>query len=347
MAQQKQKSQAVATRPPTQVGAPIKELAGFLEGRKGEIAKILPQGLSVERVVKTAIMAAMEHPDIGEKCTPVSIYRSIVQASLMGLTVGTGFNEGYLIRYGNSCTFRASYLGWVKVARRSDGVDMIRASVVYEHDEFTLSEQPPDLKHKPRWKNGSRGGVIGSAAVAYTLRNGKHELHDFTFVTAEELAKAKEIADRGKPSPSWRAWPDEMRKKVAIRRLCKMLPKNEELNRLTRIENNADNGVVDVPDPDIDNLEEIYDQRFDPPEEAPAENKPPAAATKNEDLPEPEVVKEEKPPAKQRNARTDKLKGKMKTAKEKPKEEPEPEPTPPPPDDADAPDYGGPDDQEF
>ena len=78
------------------------------------------------RVIKTAIMAAMESEEIGQKCTPLSIYRSVVQASLMGLTVGSGFNEGYFIRYKDACTFRASYLGWAKVAQRSEGVDLIQ-----------------------------------------------------------------------------------------------------------------------------------------------------------------------------------------------------------------------------
>lgn len=246
---------------------PIQALAQFLEGRKGEIEKVLPKDLDVERVIKTAIMAAMENPDIGEKCTPVSIYRSVMQASLMGLTVGSGFNEGYFIRYGNSCAFRASYLGWSKVAMRSADVDMIRASVVYSNDGLELSEQPPSVTHKPKWEGGSRGEVIGSLACAYTMENGSHRLYDFTFVSAEDLESAREQADKGRPSPAWRTWTDEMRKKVAIRRLCKMLPRNDAMNSLSRLESNADNGIVDVPDPvalpETDNLTAIVDARFE------------------------------------------------------------------------------------
>lgn len=341
-AQDNGQSQAIAKR------NPISELATFLEGRKKEIVKVLPEGLSVERVVKTAVMAAMENPDIGQKCTPVSIYRSVVQASLMGLTVGSGFNEGYFIRYGNACTFRASYLGWSKVATRSDGIDIIRASVVYSNDELDISEQPPAVRHKPRWVAGNRGEVVGALACAYTLRKGPdgkayHDLFDFTFVPPEDLAAAKAQADKVKESPAWRSWPNEMRKKVAIRRLCKLLPRNDALSRLTRIENSADDGVVDVPDPealpDTDNLNEmIVDARFEEQrqEEHPAEPEIIDAPPPEQPQSKPEPVEKEQP----KQSKSSRLKGKIGNAKKQQVQDQPP--PPPPPDEDEIPDYGVP-----
>ena len=337
----------------------IQLLSQFLEGRRQEIVKVLPQNLDVERVIKTAIMAAMENDEIGQKCTAMSIYRSVVQASLMGLTVGSGFNEGYFIRYGNACTFRASYLGWTKVAQRSEGVDIIRASVVYEHDHFAMTEHPPTLEHRPQWKGGQRGAVVGAVAVAYTVRELKdgrtaHVLYDFAFVDGAELDEAKKLADKYKESPSWRTWPGEMRKKVAVRRLCKWLPRTDDLNRLTRIENSADSGVVDVPDLDIDNVREmVVDTRFEEVSPAPAGQlaaaQPQQATVKSGELGEPDVLVDSKPPptaqaakaAQPRPTATAKLKvqlakGKPATAAQAPEE-------PPPPGDDEVPDYGGPD----
>lgn len=334
----------------------VHQLSDFLEGRRDEIAKILPQNLDVERVMKTAILAAMESEDIGQKCTPLSIYRSVVQASLMGLTVGSGFNEGYFIRYKNVCTFRASYLGWVKVAQRSDGVDIIRASVVYANDYFVMAEHPPALEHRPQWKNGERGPVVGAVAVAYTVReltDGRtaHVLYDFSFVDGEDLDQAKKLADKYKESPSWRAWPAEMQKKVAVRRLCKWLPRNDELNRLTRIENSADNGVVDVPDPDIDNVREmVHDARFDEvADPAPAQLPPASPSGVPEAMPEPDVVDTKPPPTKAaqgagKPSRTQQLKGQMASANA-PAAPQAPQEDPSPPAADDAPDYGGPEDQ--
>lgn len=339
-----EKQQAVAKR------NPIGELASFLEGRKNEIVKVLPEGLSVERVVKTAVMAAMENPDIGQRCTPLSIYRSVIQASLMGLTVGSGFNEGYFIRYGDSCTFRASYLGWSKVAIRSDGIDLIRASVVYSNDDLDISEQPPAVTHKPRWVSGSRGDVVGALACAYTLRtdvDGKsyHDLFDFTFVPPEDLAAAKKLADQRKESPAWRSWPNEMRKKVAIRRLCKLLPRNDALSKLTHIENNADQGIVGVPDPEAlpetDNLNEmIVDSRFDSgrnqlqaPEPEIIDAPPPEPEPEKKSKPEP--VEKQEPKA----SKSSRLKGRLGGSKKQQKEAP---PPPPPPDQDEIPDYGVP-----
>lgn len=301
---------------------PLQTLSVFLEGRREEISKILPPGLDVERVIKTAIMAAMESPGVVGKCTPISIYRSVVQASLLGLMVGDGRDEGYLIPYKNACTFRASYMGWAKVARRSEGVDVIRASVIYQNDHFQRSEHPPSVEHVPQELDGNSGDVVGAVAVAYTLRDGRHDLVDFSYVNAADLVLAKKLADAIKPSPAWRSWPDEMRKKVAIRRLCKMLPRNEQLSRLMKIENNADNGIVDVPDPDIDDMKGLVeDTRFLPEAQ---DSTPPL-----EELPEPEVIDA-------KGSKSEKLLGKIKKNGPQPKEE-----APPPPD---FPDYGGPED---
>lgn len=316
----KRQEQAVAETPTN----PIMALKGYIESRRNEIEQILPPGMDINRVVKTAMLAAMENPEIGEKCTAMSIYRSVLQASLMGLMVGDGRSHGYFIRYGQACTFRASYLGWAEVARRSEGVDLIRASVVYENDTFEMHEHPPSLKHSRNW-SGDRGDIIGSVAVAYTTHDRPdgtklHSMLDYAFVSSDELDQARKLADTGRASPAWKSWPDEMRKKVAVRRLCKWLPSNTELSRLTRIENNADNGLVDVPDPDIDNLEQIVDARFEEVTESPKA--------------EPEVVKDTAKAKPAKPTQAEKLKAQM--GKAKPKE------APAAPIEDDAPDYGGP-----
>lgn len=312
---------------------PLRELSAFMKSRRSEIGKVLPAGMTVDRVIKAAIMAAMEDQDILQGCTHLSIYRSVMQCALMGLEVGSGFNEGYFIRYQDVCTFHASYIGWCKVATRSDGIDMLRASLVCANDDLDVVEQPPSVVHKPRWRQGQRGDTVGALACAYTLRKddqGKrqHDLVDFTFVPIEDLEKARALGGKG-----WQQWPGEMQKKTAIRRLCKFLPRNNDLARLTRIENNADDGVVDVPDPDAlpdtDNLDHmVVDARFEeaandpepepapapPPRRAKAKPKPkaaqlpppPQAEPPQEVEPEPEVI----PPAKA--SRTAALKNRLK-----------------------------------
>lgn len=273
---------AKAEKPKTELA----KLNQYLDTKRDDIKRIIPPSLSVERVIKTAMLAAMDNPTIGLECTQHSIYRSILQACLMGLTVGSGFNEGYLIPYYDKdarrkiCTFSASYIGWAKVATRSEGVDLIRASVVYSNDELRIHEHPPSAVHEAKWKGGQRGECIGALACAYTIVGDGHRLYDFQFVPVDDLNKARAQADAKRASPAWAKWTDEMRKKVAIRRLCKLLPRNEQLSRLTRIENNTDGGLIDVPDPDVDNLNEmIQDARF---EDAPAAE--PASGTRSQQL---------------------------------------------------------------
>lgn len=227
--------------------SPVQALARYLEGRKPEIAKILPQGMNADRVVKTALMAALDNPEIGTKCSPVSIYRSVMQASLLGLTVGGGNQEAYLVPHRGECTLSVGYRGWVKCARRTEGIDIIRASVVYEMDELDITEFPPSVSHRPRLAE-DRGALVGAIAAAYSVRDGAHVLYDFTFVSKAELDAAQRQAGK---SPAWSTWGDEMRKKVAIRRLCKMLPTNADLDRLQSIEGAVDSGRVPL-DAEID-----------------------------------------------------------------------------------------------
>lgn len=328
---QQQQTQKVDARPG------IATLANFLHARREQIRMILPTDQAVERVIKTAIMAAMENPELALKCEPTSVYRSIMQATLMGLTAGSGFNEGYFIRYGNQCTFRASYIGWSKVAKRSEGVDVIRASVAYEHDHLEMSEHPPLVEHKMRWAEGSRGKPIGAIAAAYTLTGDKHVLFDFAFVDAADLAKAKALADKNKESPSWRAWPDEMRKKVAIRRLCKFLPRNEDLNRLQRIENSADDGRFGMPDPDIDDVKAMAANIDSKPQEEKAPKQIEAKAKPEiiDSKPRPVEDKEPEKAEAKKPSRTESLKQQvMQQQKEKVPDEPQ--------DEEGEPDYGGP-----
>lgn len=282
MTQRNQKARALANRPSapmTQEDKSLARLARFIEERRREIAKIVPKGKNVDQVIKTALIAAMEDSQIIEKCTPLSIYRSVMQAAMMDVSVGRGMNEAYLIRYGNSCTLRVSYLGLMKIARRSPGVDVIRASVVYEMDEFDPSEQPPSLLHRCSYI-GDRGERVGAVAAAYTLNRAEdgtttHVLVDFAFVSEDELQEAQAQAESKRESPAWRKWPNEMAKKVAVRRLVKTLPRTDDLNRVIGIESNADEGVCDVPDPAIDSdMDRVVDVAFSEEEPQPVRQGP-------------------------------------------------------------------------
>lgn len=266
------------------------QVTQYLEKRKREIAKILPPELPPERVIKTAIVAMLDSPDIARKCTPLSIYRSILQASLLGLTVGGGNPEAYLVPRNDQCTLMVDYRGWAKCARRSPGVDIIRAATVYENDRFYAQEFPPALHHEPAYGK-PRGELVGAIAAAYTRQgDGSLALYDFAFVSHGEIEQARSMA--GPNSPAWKKWYDEMAKKTAIRRLCKLLPLNPDLQRLQSAEAAADDGRP-VYDIDIDEALEA----------APAAPKaqgrttqlkerlqsPPQDGAPPEELPEPEI----------------------------------------------------------
>lgn len=250
----------------------LRDLDAYLKKKADKIQGMLPSGVSAIRTINMTMMAAVESPRILEKCTVASIYRSAMQAASMGLQVGNGYNEAYLVPYGDTCTLRASYMGWVKIAKRSPEVKTVRASIVRDGDVFEASEHPPRVTHEPNYRDSS-SEVIGAVAVAYCPDG---SVLDFTFVPLDDLEKARKLADSMKPSVAWAEWPLEMCKKVAIRRLVKLLTPDEYMGRLASIENNADNGMVNVPDPEIDG--NVIDMVMPPgpePEEAPAPQEKP------------------------------------------------------------------------
>jgi recombination protein RecT len=225
-----------------------RQLTQLLESKQETLQALMPQGFDAKRLLKIAIVAVNENPEIAT-CSPFSVYRSVAQAMQLGLEPGKASGEAYLIPYKGECTFQASYRGWLKIAR-GPNVRQIHAAVVYDKDNFRFSEAPKTVLHEPNL-DGDRGKLRGAYAVAYD-----HEgrVFDATWVTADELKKANDLS---KNSPAWKNWGDEMRKKVAIKRLCKTLPLDTRGKKLVQIEAGQDAGSL--IDPDIDTAEDIIE----------------------------------------------------------------------------------------
>jgi recombination protein RecT len=101
----------------------------------------------------------------------------------------------------------------------------------------------PILEHEPTLL-GDPGEVICAYAIA-TFADGSQQVE---VVTGPDLDKVRAMAAQGGP---WKGWYDEMARKTAIRRLCKFLPYEPELDRAIEVSHAADGGdddsiVVDV-----------------------------------------------------------------------------------------------------
>lgn len=231
------------------------ELSALLEKRKAQIVALCGNQQTA-RLVTSAMIAAAENERIAQ-CDPRSILRSIAQAAMLEIDLANGLGEGWLVPFKGKCTLMPGYRGWERRAQ-AEGFRIL-ADVVYSGDRFKFSQVPKHVEHEPML-TGTRGDFLGAYAVAY--REGSNEIYDATWVYADEIKKSMDLAlsrmDNPGASP-WNTWPDRMRRKLAIARLCKDLPfASPVAKKLIQVDADAERGGGF--DPDLDDIDGIVDQ---------------------------------------------------------------------------------------
>ena len=147
----------------------------------------------------------------------------IVPGLLKGAYLGLDFfnKECYLIPYGSDLQFMIDYKGLIKMVRKYSikPIAEIYARIVREGDEFTeeVVNNVPNVTFHPKPFND--GKIIGAFAVClFTDRTVKVET-----MTMAQLDTAKRLS-KSQTGTAWRFFPEEMYKKIVIRRLCKGIP---------------------------------------------------------------------------------------------------------------------------
>ncbi len=121
---------------------PITAFRGFLEKQKAQLAAALPKHVSPDRMIRLACTEFAKNPLL-QKCTPVSVFGAIIQASQLGLEIGV-LGQAYLVPYRNTknntyeAQFIPGYKGLIGLARRSGEVTSIETNIVYANDRFDL-----------------------------------------------------------------------------------------------------------------------------------------------------------------------------------------------------------------
>lgn len=253
-------SAAPATR--NTAPAPAKReptLADLINQMKPEIARVLPNQMSPDRMARIATTALKQTPALAQ-CTPASFLGALMTASQLGLEPGP-LGLAYLVPYGKQCTFIPGYRGLIQLARNSGQLVDVWAEIVYEKDTFkqTLGLHR-DLVHEPA--EGERGKPVRVYAAA-ELRDGGRPFVVMTFSEVEAIRARSRAGNNGPWKTDWA----EMAKKTAIRRLSKWLPLSAEFNAamvqdtsVRNVSSAADlKPLIDVqPDYDIDG--EVVDE---------------------------------------------------------------------------------------
>jgi recombination protein RecT len=228
---------------------PKEQISYLLNQKKGELAKMLPKTLSIDRLLKVAQIAATTTPALA-KCDVPSLVGAIGQCAQMGLEPNTVLGHAYLVpfntkrkdaqgneRWVNSVQVIIGYKGLIDLARRSGQIVSIAAHEVCENDHFELVYGLDEkLNHMPSMTE--RGELVGFYAVA-KLKDGGHSFEFMSVHQVKQIMRGTQSA--GKYGP-WKDHFTEMGRKTVIRRLAKYLPLSIEFQTAVALDNQADIG---------------------------------------------------------------------------------------------------------
>jgi recombination protein RecT len=211
------------TTPVKRTLTPVEQIKTLINSDKfkAELASCVPQHVRIDVQARLLCNVLSKNPKLAD-CTQVSLFQCMLDCSAMGLVPDN--RRAHLIPYGTNCTLIIDYKGLVELVMRSGEVEFIDAFCVYANDEFSLTYGlNPDIQHKPCLSE-DRGDLTGVYGVAKLKGLDKPK---FSYLPKSEVEKVRKSSKAGNSGP-WTQWYDEMAKKTAIRRLCKLLPLSYE-----------------------------------------------------------------------------------------------------------------------
>lgn len=187
------------------------------------VSNALPKDFNQTRFVNNALAVLNGNKDL-QTCTKSSVMAGLLKGAFLGLDFMSG--ECYLIKYGNEATFQTDYKGEVKFAKKysTRPIREIYAKIVRQGDEFQeeIKDGNPSITFRPLPFNG--GDILGAFAVCLYEDGGM-------IYETMSLAEIQAVRNNYSKMPQGKAWknsPEEMYKKVCLRRLMKHIPKDFE-----------------------------------------------------------------------------------------------------------------------
>lgn len=212
---------STATAPARQ--QPADNFLAMLDASKGEIAKLLPEHVKPERVLRVA-RTAWQLDDKLRACNPRSILSAVMRACELGLEPGGALRHAYLVPYKGDCQLILGYAGLLDLARRTGQYKAIETRVVHDADTFTLRYTPEVVFEHTPCLTGNRGAETHAYAYA---RLASGELA-FEVMTRDEIEAIRRRAPSAN-SPAWRDFWGEMARKVVLKRFLKRMPLSVEV----------------------------------------------------------------------------------------------------------------------
>ena len=220
---------------------PVMAFRGFLEKQKSQLAAALPKHVSPDRMIRLACTEFAKNTLL-QKCTPVSVFGAIIQASQLGLEIGV-LGQAYLVPYRNNKTntyeaqFIPGYKGLISLARRSGEVTSIETNIAYANDRFDLRlGLDTSVEHVP-----NLDGDRGAPRLVYGVAKFRDGGHHFEWMTIGDVNKIRARSKASSNGP-WVTDYEQMVRKTLIRRMSNYLPMSIELQQAIQIGDAAEEG---------------------------------------------------------------------------------------------------------
>ena len=209
--------------------SPYQNIQDLFNRMAPEIAKVLPQHIKSDHLLRVALTEIRKNPKLLE-CSSQSLLGALMLAAQLGLEPGI-LGHAYLIPYYNSKTrstevqFQIGYKGYIDLVRRSGELQTLDVHEVCRNDVFEYEYGlTPKLMHRPALEN--RGEVYCYYAIA-KLKDGGFSYLVMSIQDVEKFRKRSKSPDYG----PWVTDYDAMAKKTVIKQLAKYLPLSTEIQR--------------------------------------------------------------------------------------------------------------------
>jgi recombination protein RecT len=217
--------------------SPVAALSTYLERLKPQMALALPRHMNPDRMMRLALTAFSQNRQL-QACTPQSIAASLMTAGQLGLEPGIN-GAGYLIPYGETCTFVPGWRGLVDLVSRS-GLATVFTGVIYSDQTYRFTDGARrDLVIENETDLDAPEDVTHAYAVGW-VRGA--DMPHIELWRVSKIAKHRDKYNKvGMKHYSFRDW-EMYARKVPLLQVLKYLPCSVELSNAIAVSNAAEEG---------------------------------------------------------------------------------------------------------
>ncbi|MCG3134235.1 MAG: hypothetical protein HMLKMBBP_01527 [Planctomycetes bacterium] len=229
---------------PAESADPVRRLFATLDGKRNEIASLLPRTIDVQQFVGVCKTAVLNDPMIAQ-ADPRTFFIACMLAAKDGLlpdgkeAVLNVYNTKVKDSEGRDRWIKkVQYLpmagGMIKKLYGCGEVTYVDAAAVYERDHFEYERgDQTRLVHRP-FLGDDPGPVVAAYAVV-KLANGEIKREVMPRRDIEKVRAASKAAE----GPGWTTWYDQFAIKSVVKRAYKQLPHTKELDQIIEHDNQA------------------------------------------------------------------------------------------------------------